>query len=143
MSKIHVIDKLRPILIDNLIRVGGRLNCSDLPLEQKHPIILPSKHPITELIIRHHHQADGHMGVYYTLASLRKGFWILKGTTAIKRIIQKCIGCCIRSARPMSQLMGDLPPTRITTDFPFATTGVDYLDSIMIKEGRKPRKCYG
>ncbi|CAH8613476.1 unnamed protein product [Schistosoma rodhaini] len=142
-SKNHVINKLRPIVIDNLIRVGGRLNRSDLPVEQKHPIILPSKHPITELIIRHYHQADGHMGVYYTLAALRKKFWILKGTTAIKRIIHKCIGCRIRSARPMSQLMGDLPPTRITPDFPFATTGVDYFGPITIKEGRKPRKCYG
>lgn len=92
-SKNHVINKLRPIIIDNLIRVGGRLSSSDLPMEQKHPIILPSKHPITELIIRYYHQVEGHMGVYHTLAALRKRYWVLKGTTAIKRVIHRCIGC--------------------------------------------------
>ncbi|CAH8432098.1 unnamed protein product [Schistosoma bovis] len=143
LPKNQVIIKLRPIVIDNLIRVEGRLNNSDLPLEQKHPIILPSKHPITELIIHYYHQAEGHMGVYHTLSALHKKYWILKGTVAVKRIVHKCISCRIRSARPMSQLMGDLPSTRITPDFPFATTGVDYFGPIMIKEGRKSRKCYG
>ena len=36
--------KLAPILQDQLIRVGGRLNRSAMPSEAKHPVILPKDH---------------------------------------------------------------------------------------------------
>ncbi|XP_058808897.1 uncharacterized protein LOC131674316 [Phymastichus coffea] len=46
-------DKLCPFIgTDKLIRVGGRLNKSQLPYDQKHPILLPSNHHVTQLIIR-------------------------------------------------------------------------------------------
>lgn len=47
---------LLPILDKNdIIRVGGRLSRSLLPFEAKHPIILPTNHKLTELVIRQAH----------------------------------------------------------------------------------------
>ena len=40
---------------DEIIRVGGRLRHADLPFADKHPILLPSTHTLTVLIIRHYH----------------------------------------------------------------------------------------
>ncbi|KAK9702016.1 Pao retrotransposon peptidase [Popillia japonica] len=37
-------------------RVGGRIVHSNVAFNQKHPIILPAKHKLTELIIQHLHQ---------------------------------------------------------------------------------------
>lgn len=35
--------------------------------ETKYPIILPKKHPVTELIVKYHHETEGHeMGLNYT-----------------------------------------------------------------------------
>ena len=37
---------------DDLIRIGRRLQVSNLPFSQKHPILFPSRHCLTDSIIR-------------------------------------------------------------------------------------------
>lgn len=51
------------------MRVGRRLKHSDLKYDAKYPVVLPGKHPVTELIIRHYHHLNGHVGVYNVLAT--------------------------------------------------------------------------
>lgn len=54
--KTNRIANLNPFLdVDGLIRVGGRLQKSNLTFAQKHPILLPSYHPVTDIIIREIH----------------------------------------------------------------------------------------
>jgi len=43
--------KLRSIMVCDVLRVGGRLQHADLPAEEKHPVILPSRHHMTNLIV--------------------------------------------------------------------------------------------
>ena len=45
-----------------LIRVGGRLEYSSLPFSEKHPLVLPKNHHVTELIIQNFHM------ITYTVA---------------------------------------------------------------------------
>jgi hypothetical protein len=59
-----------------MLRVGGRLKNSLLPYENWHQVILPSRHHLTELIIRTEHQRLLHAGPQYLLASLRQKYWI-------------------------------------------------------------------
>ena len=74
--------KLNPVAVDGIIRVGGRLGNTDaVSYASKHPIILPNKHHVTDLIIRHYHPV-GHVGATQDLAAIRRKFWILKGGTA-------------------------------------------------------------
>ena len=47
------IRNLSPILVKGILRVGGRLERSTIHAEKKHPIILPSKHYVTNLVILH------------------------------------------------------------------------------------------
>ena len=54
--------RLKPFEEDGILRVGGRLKYSDLQYGAKHPMILPEKHPISELIIRHYHHLNGTCG---------------------------------------------------------------------------------
>ena len=51
---------------------------SDLQYDAKYPMILPGKHPVTELIIRHYRHLNGHVGSYQVLAEIRQRFWIVK-----------------------------------------------------------------
>ncbi|KAJ8024614.1 hypothetical protein HOLleu_34561 [Holothuria leucospilota] len=46
--------------------VGGRLEKAPLPNEEKHPVIVPHKHHVTELLIVHYHQKVVHSGVGIT-----------------------------------------------------------------------------
>ena len=84
---------LSPSIHDGIICVGGRLNRAPIPFSAKHPMILPSKHPVSDLIIKDYHEKEGHVGASHVLASLRQKFWILRGHAAVRRVIGKCIKC--------------------------------------------------
>ena len=55
------IHQLSPILKEGLLCVGGRLDYAQIDDDLKHPIILPYKHHITDMIIRYYHIIVGHM----------------------------------------------------------------------------------
>jgi hypothetical protein len=63
---------------NNIIRVGGRLNQSVLPPEQKNPVIIPKKCHIATLIARHFHEYKAHQRRQITEGAIRDGgFWIM------------------------------------------------------------------
>ena len=71
---------------DGILRVGGRLEMSNLPYDAKHPVILPKKHHISRLVIAHiHNQGHHNLGVNFTLAELRQKYWIVNGREEIKQ----------------------------------------------------------
>ncbi|KAB0790000.1 hypothetical protein PPYR_15709, partial [Photinus pyralis] len=57
---------------DGLLRVGGRLTHADVPFNQRHPIILPSSHTLTTMIINYEHLKYLHGGIQSTLANLQQ-----------------------------------------------------------------------
>ncbi|CAI2732197.1 unnamed protein product [Schistosoma spindalis] len=135
---------LNPMIIDGLLCVGGRLQISSWSESRKHPIILPSKHTITNLILRYYHVLEGHVGATQVMATVRERFWVLRGGVAMRRVIKDCVYCKRRNARPIQQLMAPLPPVRIEGgDYPFLSVGVDYFGPLMVKHGRNTEKRYG
>ena len=78
---------LTPMVIDVLLRSNTRLRYSnDLPDETKYTIILPKKHPITELVVKHHHEIEGHeLGLNYTLNHLREKYLVVHGREAERK----------------------------------------------------------
>ncbi|XP_046480969.1 uncharacterized protein [Neodiprion pinetum] len=121
---------------DGVIRVGGRLNHSSLSYNQKHPIILPKNHKITELIIRKEHISGLHAGTQATLYNLRKNYWIIDGRRQISNVIQHCVTCAKLNPRPINYKMGQLPNVRVSEARPFIHSGVDYCGPFFIKEKR-------
>ena len=87
--------KLDPFLDENgLLRVGGRLRLSDLGSDVKHPIILPRKSHVTNLVITHFHESCQHQGRGLTTNAIRaSGFWIIGCSLAVGFIISKCTTC--------------------------------------------------
>ena len=106
--------QLNPMLKDELIVVGGRLQFANINEENKHPMILPSKHHVTDLVIRYHHELNGHMGQESVLTCLREKFWILKGRASERRVMRSCVDCQKRKKPACKQLMADLPVDRQT-----------------------------
>ena len=135
--------KLQPIEIDGIVRVGGRLEKTVGEFDVKHPIILPQKCHFSQLVIRQYHVEMGHSGTSHTWASVRKKFWIVKGCSAVRRVIGQCIACRKRNAKVREQFMADLPSCRLQSfERPFYNTGVDYFGPFMIKQGRSLVKRY-
>ncbi|KAL6456635.1 hypothetical protein MHYP_G00351790 [Metynnis hypsauchen] len=68
--------KLNPILdSDGLLRVGGRIKHSGLDLNDINPIIVPGRHHLSVLLIRHYHEAVKHQGRHFTEGTSLQLFW--------------------------------------------------------------------
>ena len=78
--------RLSPFVDSNgILRVGGRVEMSNLPYDARHPVILPKRHHISKLVIAHNHNRGRHnLGVNFTLAKLRQKYWIVNGREEIK-----------------------------------------------------------
>jgi len=73
-----------------ILRLGGRIKRADVPYDLKHPVILPKKSHITELIIRHYHHRVEHQGRGITLNSLQSSrYWVIGGTSVVGNFISK------------------------------------------------------
>ncbi|XP_030214395.1 uncharacterized protein LOC115545409 isoform X1 [Gadus morhua] len=136
--------KLDPIAIDDVLRVGGRLSRSALPVETKHPAILPKESHVSKLILQHVHNKVGHRGRNHMLSTLRRKYWIPHANAAARKIISECVICLKQRQRPGEQKMSDLPVDRVTADAPpFTHVGLDYFGPIEVKKGRSLVKRYG
>ena len=136
--------KLCPVLIEGVIRVGGRIRRPNYDVDLNHPVILPGSHPVTNLIVRHYHDAEGHCGPAQLLAAVRRRFWVVQGKLIIKRVIDQCAECRRRNASAGRQMMATLPEARVTAGWrAFNIVGVDYFGPLFVKRGRSMEKRYG
>lgn len=104
-------NKLSPMLVDGVLRVGGRLSYTKIGYDQKHPVILPPESHVTK-----HHTLVGHMGAGMTWTSLRNSYWVIRGGAAVRKIIGKCFACRKTNVPPSQQYMADLPAARVNPD---------------------------
>jgi hypothetical protein len=129
-----------PILMDGLLRAHTRLCYSEaVPNSVKYPVILPKKHPVTELIIKYHHEKEGHqMGLNYTLNHLRERYIIVHARETVKRILRECNECKRRfRGKPSQQQMAPLPSIRLeVTMKPFTNCAVDFAGPFFTMQGR-------
>ena len=127
------------------LRIEARLHKSpDISFEAKHPLILPSRHFLTRFVILYCHNRNWHSGIQHTLLSSRQKFWITNGCASVRRYLRECIVCAINKARPIRQLMSDLPPSHTSAyKKTFFHCGLDYFGPFIFIEGRSQRKASG
>ena len=128
---------------DGLMRVGGRLGNAPVPEDARHPIILPPRGEITRLVILQKHEKCGHAGVAQTLNETREKYWVVRGRTAVKQLLQWCPTCRRLRALPRPPRMASLPAARFDTARPFSSTGVDMFGPLYVKRFRRTEKRYG
>ena len=136
--------KLNPRVFEGILRVGGRLQQSKQPFDVQHPIVLPSSHHVTKIIVEDSHRTVGHSGPSITWISLRQRFWIICGASTVCKILGNCLLCKKRYAKSVEQTMADLPSERFAVNKPlFYNTGTDYFGPFFVKQGRASVKRYG
>nr|CAH8826736.1 unnamed protein product [Trichobilharzia regenti] len=138
------LDRLSPIVSEEVAGDRGRLQMLESSYETRRPALLPCYHPVTDLIIRHYHVLEGHLGTSQVLSSIRCGLWIMNGGTAVRKIIDKCMECKLRNARPAQQMMAPLPAWQVSEgNYPFEYFGADLFGTFVVKRGRTLCKRYG
>ena len=94
-ERVNEVQKQLRTFTDNegVIRCQGRLDEAELVYETKRPILFPTDHYVTPLIIWHCHKIVLHNGTKDTLQELKSKYWIIRGRQLVKRTIQKCTLC--------------------------------------------------
>ncbi|XP_076658785.1 uncharacterized protein LOC143362467 [Halictus rubicundus] len=138
--------RLNPILHEHgIIRVGRRLRHAPLSDTARHPMVLP-QHRVFELVCRHCHARCLHAGTQLTLEMLRREFWMISARKLVKTAVRQCVTCVRQRAATPQQLMGDLPPERVSPTRSFTNTGVDYAGPYLVRttkgRGHKAHKAY-
>ena len=136
--------QLAPFTDENgVVRGRGRLvQVVEVPRDAREPIFLPRQHPGTRLLVKHlHEEGARHVGgVNHTLARLHERFWVPKPRQLVYRLLQECIPCRRRLARPQRPPPGPLPKFRVPLpeDEPlaFTHTGIDCAGPFRVKRGR-------
>lgn len=125
---------LNPFLDDdNVLRVGGRLEFSNLTVDQKHPIILTKNCRLSYLIVKDVHNKTLHGGIQLTLNVVRSKFHIIGSKSLVKKVVHACITCCRHDPKLGTQLMGNLPKDRVTPQRPFSISGIDFAGPVILK----------
>ena len=127
---------------DRLLRVGGRLQHSDLPECTKHPIILPHGYAVVEKITQSEHKELLHAGPESTPSVLGQEIWLTKGRREIKRVLGKCLVYQRQRVGPCSQKMAPLPSERVSLSPAFTHVGIDFARPLFVRGSAYSEKAY-
>jgi len=135
---------LQPMLDqDGILRIGGRIKHAGLDVNLAHPVIVPHKHRIANLIVKQAHDV-AHVGNEWTLSILREKYWITKARSMVKKVRRECFTCKKLFQSPSHQMMADLPEERLTSAKPpFTFIGMDCFGPFAVKFGRAEVKRWG
>lgn len=130
--------RLKPFIDDDgMLRVGGRLTHSALDYTSKHPLVLPSSHHLTTLIVDYYHIKYLHVGPSTLMSLLRENYWILSARRVIRSRIFRCLRCFRLKCQPAQTIMGDLPSSRVNKSCrPFVSVGVDFAGHFNMKSSK-------
>ena len=109
-------------------------------IDEDYPIYLPTNDVFSEKLIQHSHKKTLHGGVGFTMADVRKDYWIPRLRQMTKSAIHRCHGCkrfpAIAFSRPKP---GSLPADRTVGDRPFQIVGLG-LDHLHTYQSRRKRR---
>ena len=104
------------------MRIGGRILHANLDRGEVNPLVIPGRHHVITLLVRHYHKRVKHQDRLFTEGAIRMaGLWIVRGKRCISTMIHKCITCRKLRRRQEEQKMADLPAVRLSTEPPFFT----------------------
>ena len=135
--------RLRPVQTqEGLWRGEGRLaQVSQLPLDARLPILLPKGTKQLRLLLQHLHQQQKHVGgVSHLLSTFQARFYAPHARAEAFRILQRCVPCRRRLAKPKRPPPGPLPEMRLPATgeegIAFTITAVDCAGPYRVKRAR-------
>lgn len=126
-----------------MLRSDGRLKFADiLPYETRYPVILPRRHWVTKLIVKHYHEKGKHIsGTNHVLSLLSTRFWIVSAHEEIREWEKESATCKRIKAKAAKQIMAPLPKVRLNMTLrAFDSIAIDFGGPFMTIQGRGKRR---
>ncbi|UYV84963.1 hypothetical protein LAZ67_X004128 [Cordylochernes scorpioides] len=101
------------------------------------PILIPTNHPVTELIVKSVHEKMYHCGAQTLRSVLREKFWIPKARQLVRHVIHKCPRCRRFEAKRVDVPEASLPQHRVRDVVVFEVTGIDLGGPLYLEDGQK------
>ncbi|GIX72276.1 reverse transcriptase [Caerostris darwini] len=118
---------------DDVLRVKTRIIERDDDLSFLYPILLPSKHYLTECLIREYHLKYCHAGMQILSAKLRLQYWIFSSKRNIRSCVSRCVVCKRFTAKALTTPPIQLPLDRVRESAIFEITGIDLCGPLLLK----------
>ncbi len=140
-SKIFTSGPLRrkEVFLDNkgLLRTVTRLDNADFASpDEKRPLLLPSKHPLTQLLVREYHRQAAHSGPKTTFALMARCYSL--PLSAVKNVTYKCQHCRERMPIPVKDPQAALHENRLQAwTYAFYETGMDHFGPFEVQRAKK------
>lgn len=117
-----------------IIRCEGRIQHSSHQDVTKQPILLPSRHWYTDVLICERHRTVNHDGIRETVNCIRQDYCKLRARESVKRVLKKCVVCKRMEGKPFaSPNIPQLPPERVSEEPPFTNTRIDFVGPLYVK----------
>lgn len=131
----HALRSLTPFIDPHsgLLKAGGRLKNSSLPISSRHPVLLPKRSHFTKLVCTYFHEKSLHAGPRVTQSIINQEFWISGLRSFLRWLIHNCPPCIRYTAKLTAPLMADLPAHRVNILRPFQAVGLDFAGPFAIK----------
>ncbi|UYV72117.1 hypothetical protein LAZ67_9001870 [Cordylochernes scorpioides] len=101
------------------------------------PILIPTNHLVTELIVKSVHEKMYHCGAQTLRSVLREKFWIPKARQLVRRVIHKCPRCRRFETKRVDVPEASLPQHRVRDVVVFEVTGIDLGGPLYLEDGQK------
>ena len=126
------------------IHCGGRIHNTPLSQLTKFPYLVPSKCPLTTLIVYATQTKLYHCGVSSTITALRQTYWIPAARQCVKSLLRHCTTCRKYNGKPYTPPadLAPLPKCRAQDVHPFTVTGVDFTGALYVRSGNEETKVY-
>jgi hypothetical protein len=140
-SKIFTLGQLRrtEVFLDNkgLLQTVRRLdNAAFVSPDKKRPLLLPSKHPLTQLLVCEYHRQATHSGPKRTFALMGRRYSLL--LSAVKNVTYKCQHCRKRTPIPVKYPQAALHKKRLQAwTYAFHNTGMDHFGPFEVQRVKK------
>ena len=108
------------------------------------PVLMPSE-ALAWAVMSKAHREDHRRGPRDAAARSRRLAWIPAATRLAKTVVGRCYSCRQKDKKMETQLMGRLPPERLTVVAPFEATALDLFGPFWVKDpakGRRRFKCW-
>ena len=127
----------------DVIRVGGRLQNSDISDDCKHSMLLSRKGKVSHVTFEHCHSKVAHGGRGLTLNEIRGAeYWIVGANSAVKKMIFNCLEWRRFRGRVREQKMANLPACRSKEVAPFIHCRVDMFGLFTVKQRKSTVRRY-
>ncbi|XP_006818999.1 uncharacterized protein LOC102803656, partial [Saccoglossus kowalevskii] len=142
----HLTKQLKLFVDDeSILRCGGRLHNAPLDFITKFPVLLPTGHRFTELVITNAHAQVLHSGLQATITHIRQRFWIARIRQVVKALLRKCVTCIkVSGSHYRPPVSAPLQSCRVNSTPPFTVTGVDFTGALYVRSSQntKETKAY-